>query len=113
MRIPLLCYLLILNMSPLEFEDLDEVYDALVYEQSVDGILEELLIAREYLEQKENPLSSIVHVFEEKHGFGVAFNVSPVKLFGEDIGNCMSKVFAFASDTNYAVKREHRNKVNY
>lgn len=108
-------YLLILKVTclPVVFEDLDEVYDALVDERSVDGMLEEVLTAKAYLGQKDNSSSSIVHIFEEKHGYGVAFNLAVKNRFDSSRNwQCMFKVIKFARDTKYAVKNEHRiNKV--
>lgn len=114
--IPSMWYLLILNVTclPVVFEDLDEVYDALIDERSVDGMLQEMLTAKAYLGQKDNLLTSIVHMFEEKHGYGVAFNMAVKNnRFGTWNWQCMLKVIKFARDTKYAVKNEHRiNKVS-
>lgn len=85
------------------FENLDEVYDALVSKQSVDGMLEEMFTVVEYLKQKENSLLSIVHLFQEKHGYGVAFKRDVWKTFGQDILGCVSKVISFLTKDAYAV----------
>ena len=70
------------------------------------------MTAKVYLGQKDNSLSSIVHIFEEKHGYGVAFNVAVKNGFSTN-WQCMLKVIEFARDTKYAVKNEHRiNKVS-
>ena len=85
----------------------------MVDERSVDGMLEEMLTAKAYLRQKDNSLSSIVHMFEEKHGYGVAFNRAVENRFGTWNWRCMLKVVKFARDTKYAVKNEHWiNKVS-
>ena len=84
----------------------------MVDERSVDGILEEVLTAKAYLGQKDNSSSSIVHIFEGKHGYGVAFNWAAKNRFDSRNWQCMLKVIKFARDTKYAVKYEHRiNKV--
>ena len=87
------------------FEDLDGVYDALVDEQFLDGMLEEMFIATEFLKQKDNSLLSIVHLFEEKHGYGVAFNSR--EKCEELMWSCMSEVITFVTDDVYAVTNRH------
>ncbi|XP_068707490.1 uncharacterized protein [Montipora foliosa] len=65
------------------FEDLNEVHNALV-NKSVDGILEEMFTATEYFElHYENSSLSIVHFYEEKHGYGIALNSQYVDGFGK------------------------------
>ncbi|CAH3021659.1 unnamed protein product, partial [Porites evermanni] len=60
-----------------DFEDLDEAYNALINEKSIEGVMEEVFTAMEYIKKKNNPLFSVVHFFEEKHGYGVAFKNNP------------------------------------
>ena len=62
----------------LVFEDLNEVHKALV-SKSVDGMLEEIYIAMEFLETKENSSLSVAHFYEEKRGFGLAVTPNIVR----------------------------------
>ena len=85
------------------FEDLNEVYDALTNDESIEGMMEEVFTAMEYIKKRNNPLLSVVHFFEEKHGYGVAFKNNP---FGEEsnLDNCIKKVVQFiVKDDKYAV----------
>jgi len=78
------------------FQDLDEVHDALVDEQSsVDGMMEEMFTAIEYLKQKQNSPLSIVHLFEERHAYGIAFRWEAKDTFGHNIWDCISKVVKY------------------
>ncbi|XP_068712179.1 potassium voltage-gated channel subfamily B member 1-like [Montipora foliosa] len=89
------------------FEDLDEVHNALV-NKSVDGILEELFTATEYFElQYENPSLSIVHFYEEKHGYGIAFKSLYVKLDFGQVWDCMSFAASFIANDNYDFVKGH------
>ena len=54
------------------FKNLDEVYNALVYERS-DGTMEKIFVAIEYIKQKDNPFLSVAYLFKEKHRYGVVF----------------------------------------
>ena len=85
------------------FEDLNEAYNALINEKSIEGVMEEVFTATEYIKKKNNPLFSVVHFFEEKHGYGVAFKNNP---FGGNIilDNCIRDVVQFVvNDDKYAV----------
>ena len=65
--------------------------------------MEEVFTAMEYIKKKNNPLFSVVHFFEEKHGYGVAFKNNP---FGGNIelDNCIRDVVQFVvNDDFYAV----------
>ena len=65
--------------------------------------MEEVFTAMEYIKKKNNPLFSVVHFFEEKHGYGVAFKNNP---FGGNIilDNCIRDVVQFVvNDDEYAV----------
>ena len=55
----------------LVFEHIDEVRKALV-SKSVDGMLEEIYTAMEFLATEENSSLSVAHFYEEKRGFGLA-----------------------------------------
>ena len=85
------------------FEDLNEVYDALTNDELIEGMMEEVFTAMEYIKKRNDPLLSVVHFFEEKHGYGVAFKNNP---FGEEsnLDNCIKKVVQFiVKDDKYAV----------
>ena len=85
------------------FDDLNEAYDALIIDKSIEGMMEEVFTAMEYIKKRNNPLLSVVHFFEEKHGYGVAFKKNP---FGEEsnLDNCIKKVVQFiVKDDKYAV----------
>ena len=65
--------------------------------------MEEVFTAMVYIKKKNNPLFSVVHFFEEKHGYGVAFKNNP---FGGNIelDNCIRDVVQFVvNDDFYAV----------
>ena len=85
------------------FEDLNEVYDALINDESIERMMEEVFTAMEYIKERNNPLLSVVHFFEEQHGYGVAFKSNP---FGEEsnLDNHIKKVVQFiVKDDKYAV----------
>ena len=85
------------------FEDLNEAYNALINEKSIEGVMEEVFTTTEYIKKKNNPLFSVVHFFEEKHGYGVAFKNNP---FWENskLDNCIRDVVQFVvNDDKYAV----------
>ena len=85
------------------FEDLNEAYNALIIEKSIEGVMEEVFTATEYVKKKNNPLFSVVHFFEEKHGYGVAFKNNP---FGKNSGldKCIKDVVQFVvNDDKYAI----------
>ena len=85
------------------FEDLNEAYNALINEKSIEGVMEEVFTATEYIKKKNNPLFSVVHFFEEKHGYGVAFKNNS---FGGNIilDNCIRDVVQFVvKDDKYTV----------
>ena len=85
------------------FEDLNEAYNALINEKSIEGVMEEVFTTTEYIKKKNNPLFSVVHFFEEKHGYGVAFKNNP---FAGNIilDNCIRDVVQFVvNDDKYAV----------
>ena len=65
----------------------------------------------EYLKQKENPRIAIVHLFEKKHGFGIAFKQRVKNAFGKKIWSCMKKVITFVTDDDiYTVTSKHQIK---
>ena len=85
------------------FEDLNEAYDALINDESIEGMMEEVFTAMEYIKKRNNPLLSVVHFFEEKHGYGMAFKDYR---FWENskLDECIRKVVQFiVKDDKYAV----------
>ena len=79
----------------------------------MDGLLEETLTAMEYLNKNETSLLSIVYLYEEKHGYGLAYHPNT----SEDIPKeCISKVSEFVKDKVYhrysdTVKLKHLNRI--
>ena len=96
------------------FEDLDKVYEALVNDSAVhlDGMMEEMFVAMEYMNQKNNSLLSVTHLFEERHGYGIAFNIN-VKMnqLWDKIGSCMSKVIPLIAYDVYVAINEQINEM--
>ena len=85
------------------FEDLNEVYDALINDESIEGMMEEVFTAMEYIKKRNDPLLSVVHFFEEKHGYGVAFKNHPFE-DNSELEKCIKKVVQFiVKDDKYAV----------
>ena len=86
------------------FEDLNEAYDALIIDESIEGMMEEVFTATEYLKKRNNPLLSVVQFFEEGHGYGVAFKLNNPFGEGSRLDNCIRKVVQFiVKDDKYAV----------
>ena len=93
------------------FEDLNEAYNALINEKSIEGVMEEVFTATEYVKKKNNALFSVVHFFEEKHGYGVAFKNNP---FWENskLDKCIKDVVQFVvNDDKYAVMSKFVSKM--
>lgn len=86
----------------LVFEHIDEVRNALV-SKSVDGMLEEIYTAMEFLETNENSSLSVAHFYEEKRGFGLA--VTP-GFEGELRWDCL-KFVALVMKHNITVYTKH------
>ena len=83
----------------------------MINEKSIEGVMEEVFTAMEYIKKKNNPLFSVVHLFEEKHGYGVAFKNNP---FGEnsELDNCIKDVVQFVvNDDKYAVITKFVSKI--
>ena len=96
-------YILIIFYMYSAFEDLNEAYDALVNDESIEGMMEEVFTAMEYIKKRNNPLLSVVHFFEEKHGYGVAFKNNSFEEESELV-KCIKKVVQFiVKDDKYAV----------
>jgi len=87
------------------FEDLNEAYDALINDESIDGMMDEVFTAMEYINKRKNPSLSVVHFFEEEHGYGVAFKLNNNPLWeGSRLDKCIKKVVQFiVKDDKYAV----------
>ena len=90
------------------------MYEALINDPAVhlDGMMEEMFIAMEYMNQKNNSLLSVTHLFEERHGYGIAFseNVKMNRL-GDGIWSCMSKVVPLITDDIYVAANKQINEV--
>ena len=48
------------------FEGLIEVYNAFINEESIEGVMEEVLTAMEHIKNRKNPSLSVVHFFDVK-----------------------------------------------
>ena len=48
------------------FEGLNEVYNAFINEESIEGVMEEVFTAMEHIKKSKNPSLSVVHFFEVK-----------------------------------------------
>ena len=64
-------------------------------------MMEEIFVAMEYMKQKDNPLLSVVHLFKEKHGYGVAFQPKVERILGRQALVCMSKVVTFVIEDDF------------
>jgi len=62
---------------------------------NVDGIMEEMFAGFEFLKRKSDASLLIAHLFEEKHGYGVAMNTDD---FGWQVSHCLEKVIEFLAD---------------
>ena len=61
--------------------------------------MEEMFTAVEFIKRKSNSELSIVHFFEDKHGFGAAIKEDG---FSSDVLQCLSTVTEFVSDDIYS-----------
>ena len=86
-----------LSLSP-DFQSLHEAYSSLK-NGKVDGIMEEMFTAIEFIKRKRNSELSIAHFFEDKHGFGAAIKED---VFGYDVLLCLSRVMEFVSNDIYS-----------
>ena len=86
-----------LSLSP-DFQSLHEAYSSLENGE-VDGIMEEMFTAVEFIKRKSNSELSIAHFFEDKHGFGAAIKEDG---FSSDVLQCLSTVTEFVSDDIYS-----------
>jgi len=85
-----------LPLSP-DFKSLDEAYSWLK-DGKVDGIMEEMFTAVEFIQRKNNSELSIAQFFEDKHGFGAAVKKT---VFFPEVVDCLSKLTKFVSDDIY------------
>ena len=94
--------------SSIVFEDLDEVHKALV-SKSVDGMLEEIYTAMEFLETTENSSLFVAHFYEEKRGFGLA---GTPKFFDTLLWGCLKFVASIMKhNETVLMKHIHRFQV--
>ena len=71
-------------------------------------MLEEIFTANEYLALHENSSLSMIHFYEEKHGYGIAFkSLRYVKDHFGSSWECMSFVSSFIAEDKYAFLRDH------
>ena len=85
-----------LSLSP-DFQSLHEAYSSLK-NGKVDGIMEEIFTAIDFVKSKSNSELLIAHFFEDKHGFGAAIKEND---FSSDVLQCLSIVTKFVSDDIY------------
>ena len=86
------------------FEGLNEVYNAFINEESIEGVMEEVLTAMEHIKNRKNPSLSVVHFFEVKWSMAMEwfFRNHP---FSENskLDKCINDVVQFAvKDNKYA-----------
>lgn len=62
---------------------------------NVDGIMEEMFAGFEFLKRQSDASLLIAHLFEEKHGYGVAMNTDD---FGRQVRHCLETVIEFLAD---------------
>lgn len=81
-----------------DFQSLHEAYSSLE-NGKVEGIMEEMFTAIQFIKRKNNSELSIAQVFEDKHGYGAAIKKDG---FSDDVLCCLSKVTEFVSDDIYS-----------
>ena len=86
------------------FEGLNEVYNAFINEESIEGVMEEVLTAMEHIKNRKNPSLSVVHFFEVKWSMAMEwfFRNHP---FSENskLDKCINDVVQFVvKDNKYA-----------
>ena len=79
--------------SFVDFNDLYEAYHLLENEK-VEGILEEMFTAIEFIKGKADSRLSVAQVVEEKHGYGAAINT---ERFSRDVLDCLPMIMTFVS----------------
>ena len=86
------------------FEGLNEVYNAFINEESIEGVMEEVFTAMEHIKKSKNPSLSVVHFFEVKWSMAMEwfFTNHP---FSENskLDKCINDVVQFVvKDDKYA-----------
>lgn len=81
------------HISP-DFENLYNEASDLLENGKVEGILEEMFAAIEFIKCKSGSGLLIAQVFEKKHGYGVAINTDE---FSWEVSDCLQKVIEFVS----------------
>ena len=80
-----------------DFQSLHEAYYSLK-DGKVEGIMEEMFTAVEFIKRESKSELSIAQFFEDKHGFGAAIKEDG---FNTDVLDCLSSVTEFVSDDIY------------
>ena len=81
-----------------DFQNLHEAYSSLK-SGKVDGIMEEMFTAVEFIKNKSSSELSIAQFFEDKHGFGAAIKEDD---FDTAVLECLPRVTEFVSDEIYS-----------
>ena len=81
-----------------DFQNLHEAYLSL-RNGKVDGIMEEMFTAVEFIKNKSSSELSIAQFFEDKHEFGAAIKEDD---FDEQVLECLPRVTNFVSDYIYS-----------
>ena len=79
--------------SFVDFNDLYEAYHLLENEK-VEGILEEMFTAIEFIKGKADSRLTVAQVVEEKHGYGAAIKKEK---FNSHVLDCLPKIMEFVS----------------
>lgn len=83
------------------FIDVNDLYEAhhLLENGKVDGILEEMFTAIEFVKEKVDSGLSVAQVLEEKHGYGAAIKKDD---FSPGVVGCLPKLMEFVSYDIYS-----------
>lgn len=81
-----------------DFQSLHEAYYSLK-KGKLEGIMEEMFTAVEFIKRISNSELSIAQFFEHKHGFGAAIKEDD---FNGDVLECLSGLTEFVSDDIYS-----------
>ena len=81
-----------------DFQNLHEAYSSL-NNGKVDGIMEEMFTAVEFIKNKSSSELSIAQFFEDEHGFGAAIKEDD---FDGQVLECLPRVTNFVSDDIYS-----------
>lgn len=81
------------DISFLVLEDLDKMFNSLRNGEGIDGIMEEIFIAVEFLKMNDKSKgTSIARFIGHNRAYGVAYRNG---LFQEETSNCLSNVIKF------------------